>query len=315
MDILFTIDTEWDRLPQHSEESMQCKNLLAMTQLWKVFDDVGAKATFFCANEVIGKSEFEKFASNLVSLGKAEIGTHLHPWTTPPYNEFEKAFPYKGSFPTELSLSIFEEKLLHLKNNLEKRFHKQYVYRAGRFGISEDHIGILAKHGYLYDSSITPYVDWSRTAGMSPEAGPNHSSYSPFPFEWIVDGACIDEFPITILRRSPESYLGKLYNSLIKGKRNGDVLWLRPLPENRFSDFKRIVRRSKEMGLSTLVMFMHSNEFDPKRNPYFDSEIKVERMVKDLINFFIWIQNEGYNFRLFKDIASSKVAIINEKVS
>jgi hypothetical protein len=42
---------------------------------------------------------------------RAEIGAHLHPWSTPPFKPYEnQGTRYKG-FPHELPINLFDKKL------------------------------------------------------------------------------------------------------------------------------------------------------------------------------------------------------------
>jgi len=130
--------------------------------------------------------------------GFCEIGAHLHPWNTPPFLEEKNN---KNTMIGNLPYDVQARKIRALTGQIEKRFGtKPKCFRAGRFGLGKETVGSLIDHGYLVDTSVTPFTSWECYEGPS-------FLKSPFrPFLLDKDGnmtTCADaqkiiEVPITI---------------------------------------------------------------------------------------------------------------------
>ncbi|MGB7566754.1 MAG: hypothetical protein WBM07_02770, partial [Chitinivibrionales bacterium] len=83
MHVLITVDTEEDNQWQSNVSTTH--NLECLPRFQELCEKSSLKPTYLCTYGVV-ESEF--FSSTLVkwqSLGKAEIGAHLHSWSTPPF--------------------------------------------------------------------------------------------------------------------------------------------------------------------------------------------------------------------------------------
>jgi hypothetical protein len=76
-----------------------------------------------------------------------------------------------ASFPHELPLGLFEEKLSCLTDCLGERFGRPRSYRAGRWGIAAEHLGVLERLGYQVDTSVLPLEDFRKTWGIPASEG------------------------------------------------------------------------------------------------------------------------------------------------
>ena len=280
---LFTIDTEWDRYPD-GRQDITTYNLARIESLHALCLEEGIRPTYFCSYEVTANNEFLKFGKRILQNNEAEIGTHLHPWSTPPVHQIEL---YKRTpFPNEYPLPIFEEKLSTLKTMLEYRFGTQFSYRAGRFGVVKEHLAVLKRLGFISDSSVTPHLSW---AGLG---GPDFTTFNAKPFCWNLDSGNSNfmlEIPVGIFLRYPvlnefvKRRLGNHFNRLFLSP-----LWLRPLP-GQIKRLSSIAAIGVRQGHEVLHMMMHSNELHPNYNPYFKSDEDVENLLKHLRSFFRWI--------------------------
>ena len=79
------------------------------------------------------------------------IGSHLHPWVTPPYKEELSRFNYyAGNLPYDLE----KEKLRILTDHIQEKFnYRPIIYKAGRYGIGPNTNKILHELDYKYDLS------------------------------------------------------------------------------------------------------------------------------------------------------------------
>src|SRR3546814_405933 len=83
--------------------------------------------------------------------GACRIGTHLHPWVNPPFQEVVNATnSYPGNLPPELE----HAKLAALTEAIAGAFGaRPVVYKAGRYGVGPATAGILEALGYRIDVS------------------------------------------------------------------------------------------------------------------------------------------------------------------
>lgn len=110
----------------------------------------------------------------ILERGACDIGAHLHPWTTPPFEEvFSEWNSYAGNLPLELE----ERKLQNLVAIITQNFGQAPRYfKAGRYGIGSNTMSLLIKHGINVDFSIMPNTD------LRARGGPDFRLYSAQPY-------------------------------------------------------------------------------------------------------------------------------------
>jgi hypothetical protein len=293
MQYILTVDTEWDRLPDR-DGTIATANLAALPAFHALCSEYGVRPCYLATQEAAESPVFEAFANPVIAREGGEVGTHLHPWTTPPYPDDPLTARIRCPFPNEYPDDVFEAKLVHLRNTLEQRFGPQRTYRAGRWGLAESHVPILARHGYRVDTSITPYTSWTEVPGLGPHAGPDHTRFGPRPFRWAGSG--MTEIPVTVVLDGPRRWhatygrgrLGRWWAA----RRGVTPRWARPLPGG-WSALDRVLDLAVDANLPLLVMTMHSNELDPKTNPYFTSRAMVDEMLSRLAVFFRRLEERG----------------------
>ena len=122
------------------------------------------------------------------------IGTQLHPWVNPPYEEEVNTF---NSFAGNLSRELEEAKITELTLTIESAFGRRpTVYRAGRYGVGPNTAGLLEAAGYRADVSARALFDYGE------EGGPDFSRVKPLPFR-VGDGGLV-ELPLSA------AYVGRL---------------------------------------------------------------------------------------------------------
>lgn len=289
---LFTVDTEWDR--RSKRKGLTTENLTALPRLQALCDDEGVRPCYYTAYEAAISPVFESFATTLLAEGKGEVGTHLHPWTTPPFSAQERDAPKAASFPNELPLVEFERKLEQLQTALVRRFGRQYSYRAGRFGFIPAHAEILSRLGYLSDSSVTPHLSWQGHSGLTANAGPDFRAYDANPFVWQSKEGELLELPLTIVRRyKPLSKVLRPWASHLSYRLGLGQFWLRPLPDNLVF-LEDMVTAVARLGLPLVNVMIHSNELNPTTNPYFNTPERVALLFEALQRLFKRLDQAGY---------------------
>jgi hypothetical protein len=245
-----------------------------------------------------------------VHADEAEVGAHLHPWTTPPFidepgfRDNDPSHAFMCELPEDLILAKLETLTTQIEEKIEAR---PTAFRAGRYGINDPSARILADLGYTVDSSVTPLMSWTTHPGLPHgNGGPDFRSHSARPF--IISGTGdpgLLEIPVTIiptsaiLRRFPG--LQGLHNSLpvralskATGRRilRHQPVWLHPAHfEHTVGDLERVCGlQLKDSGVA--VMMVHSSELMPGGSPRTPTQESVEAVLRRLDRFLAFVRSK-----------------------
>jgi hypothetical protein len=174
MKLIVTIDTEEDNWGRYRETCYTCKNIERIRPLQQLFDEFNVKPTYLITYPVATDERSVSLLKGIADSGRCEIGTHCHPWNTPPIEE--KRTP-KNSMLCNLPPDLQYRKIQTLHRTIKKNFNVSAVsFRAGRWGFNAVVGHNLIKLRYRIDSSVTAYTDWSMYDG------PDFSNISPWPY-------------------------------------------------------------------------------------------------------------------------------------
>ncbi len=311
MDFLITIDTEADNQWARPEK-VTTGNIRHIPRFQSLCDRYGLRPTYLCTHEVAADPACREVLGPLQESGRAEIGAHLHPWTTPPYGDQEGPPGRHQAFPHELSDDLFGRKLACLTETVAGGFGRTpRSYRAGRFGFAPRHAGILSGLGYRVDCSVAPYMSYAHMRGLPDGAGgPDFRDAGPAP--WMIRTAGgtdaapggLLEVPVTILfpRRPflrsrrlqrwwvqrPRSLIRRGLNRLGFGPR-----WMRPWPSSDGRDLIAVYSAAARLGLPCVEMMFHSSELMPGGSPLFPDAASVERLYRALETVFAHAVSAG----------------------
>lgn len=196
---------------------------------------------------------------------QSSIGTQLHPWVNPPFDE--ALTPY-NSFPGNLPPVLEAAKLDVLTAAITEAFGKApRAYRAGRYGIGPDTIGLLARRGYALDSSMRARYDYSAEGGPDFSAIGNHA----FRLGGLV------ELPLTTVFtghfRGQGASLFPALGRVPRGRglmaRSGLLARIALTPEQMpLRDALQAVQVAVEQGVAVLSFSFHSPSLVPGHTPY-----------------------------------------------
>ena len=166
MKLILTVDTEADNQWDVGAE-LTTDNLGYVPRFQALCEHFEFPPTYLCTYEVVTSAVFDGTLGQPARNGHAEIGAHLHPWSTPPFDavwdDADRGHPYPSELPTEL----FQSKLRTLTATLSDRLGQAPTsYRAGRWGFSAAQVAPMVRLGYLVDCSITPLVSWVGDLGL-----------------------------------------------------------------------------------------------------------------------------------------------------
>ncbi len=210
--------------------------------------------------------------------GVSAIGTQLHPWVNPPFDE---ALTPANSFAGNLPEALEAAKIDALTGAITAAFGvAPRAYRAGRYGIGPATPGLLAARGYLLDSSMRSAYRYSEEGGPDFGAVGNHA----FRVGPIV------ELPLTTvftgLARRGGLGLYNMLGKLPKGRgifaRTHLLSRVALTPEEMpLADAREAVAVAVGEGLRLLNFSFHSPSVAPGHTPYV-------RDAADLAAFHHW---------------------------
>jgi len=296
---------------------------------WPPFQEVcerhGVTPTYLLTSEMVDDERAREQLSEWARRGTAEVGAHLHPWTTPPFLD-RPGLRFNDpvhAFPSQLPGELLEEKTQNLTGQIAEAFGRRpTAYRAARFGIDTRGAKSLVKAGYVVDSSVTPSWSWRGHAGLN-GGGPDFRHHSLQPF--LVQGADGDliELPVTILTTysllSRWPLLLEAYRSLpVRAARRlfasrwllPQPMWLSPDPRYRPEDLVRVWECAAMAGVQVGVMMLHSSELMPGGSPFRPDEESVRQLLGLLDSFFRFVAERGVEFQTMT--AAARISFAQE---
>ncbi len=301
------IDTEeefdWGR--PLSRNSRSVASIAAQERAQAVFRRHGIVPTYVVDYPVASDPDAAGTLKGFLDRGECEIGTHLHPWVNPPD---EEAVTSRNSYPGNLPENLEREKLERLTETIERAFgSRPLVYRAGRYGAGPNTAKILSEMGYLVDSSVAAF------GNFTDDGGPDYSLHSPTPY-WLDAQRQLLEVPLScglvgILRHSPQLF--RLGNAPLAAKfraagvlsKAGLIERIRLSPEGiDLPDQERLTKSLLRDGHQVFVYSYHSPSLEVGHTPYVQSEGDLQAFLERM---------DGY-FRFFFDTLGGKPSSLTE---
>jgi peptidoglycan/xylan/chitin deacetylase (PgdA/CDA1 family) len=150
------------------------------------FAEAGLIPTYLVDHPVVANPESADIVARMVADGACDIGTQLHPWVNPPFDEEVNR---ANSFTANLPRPLQRAKLHALTEKIEQVTGvRPIVYRAGRYGIGPHTADLLVEAGYRMDVSVRATFDYSA------QSGPDFSRHPIWPW-WVKESLL--EVPLT----------------------------------------------------------------------------------------------------------------------
>lgn len=312
MRIVVSVDTEADGQWRHGAP-LTTENVGWWAPFQGVCERHAAAPTYLVTSEIVADERAVAFLAPLAGRGAAEVGAHLHPWTTPPF-EAEPGLAWNDAshaYPSHLGEDLLAAKLRTLTRQIEEAFDAAPTsFRAGRFGLDAAGARLLAELGYVVDSSVTPYLSWADNPGRPGwGGGPDFRRHDAYPFR--VDGTGMPglvELPVTILptyaltrrcrllRERWEARPLRVARRVLRVWQRPQPLWLRPRPEYGADDLEALLREAERRHLPFTVFMFHSSELMPGASPYRPDQTSVDELLTLLDRLFGLARQRGHSF-------------------
>ncbi len=298
--LVVTVDTEEEGLwgGNYPRTGNTVENLRGVERFQALCDRFGIRPTYLVDAPVVEEDWAVDLLRSIQDDGRCEIGTHVHPWCNPPFDE---EITPRNSYLCNLPEELQREKIVWLTECIEERFgYRPTSFRAGRYGLDIVGARILEELGYQVDSSVIPFQNYS------PEGGPDFSQAPWTPY--LVGGDNL---------RVPQSEGDLLEVPVCVGFNRHDFRqaqaiqrfvsqsWLRYVHFEGILDRLGIIRRIKfspeqaDAGMMktlvdvclgqqipVLVMMLHSSSLIPGFSPYVRNDLQANQFFDRLSQTF-----------------------------
>ena len=314
--LVVTIDTEEDNWGDPKSSLYQLENIYCLPDVQKIFDSFRVRPTYLVTYPVAVHQDSVKILQDFVRSGKCEIGAHCHPWNTPPLSdsgaEERNGATMLCTLPPDAQLG----KIKTLTDQIAASFGQAPVsFRAGRWGYGPTVGAHLAQLGYLVDTSVSPYIDWSSKCGpdftQTPLTAYSENLNQLFPGTKSVP---LLEIPASIgYLQQNFSSANKVYNfiaqsplqklhliGLLHKLKLLNRIWLSPetQTEQEMINFARILINKR---FSFLNFTFHSPSLKIGLTPFVRNESDRLRFLERIKGFLSFISDQGIETVTLRD--------------
>jgi hypothetical protein len=298
--LLVTIDTEEEGLwsGAYRRTGNTAENTRGIVRFQALCDQFGIRPTYLVDTPVVDDERSVELLREIQDSGRGEVGAHLHPWCTPP---FEEDVNSRNSYLCNLPLSLQRAKLQNLTVSIAERFRRPpTAFRAGRYGLNADGASLLYELGYVADSSVIPFTDHSADGGPSFEGAP-HQPYYPdrSDIRRRAKSGKLLEIPVSVgfatadfaraqrLRQWALRPIPRRLHAVGILDRLGLATRIKFSPEQANADqMKRLADCYISQGARCMVLMFHSSSLVPGFSPYVPDGAALERFYRNVEETF-----------------------------
>lgn len=307
--LLITIDVESDDL-WAGREHITFDNLRQMPRLQAFFERHGVKPTYLLSYPVATSAQGRAVFAPLARSSAAELGTHMHVWTTPPLRPVTDRDHSYCPLATEIEEPLLREKLLAVTEAVAQLSGEApRSHRAGRYALDGRSLRILEELGYRADTSVTSLQEWIEPSHSGGRRGPDFRAaplepYYPSPENVCAAGAStVLEIPVSFflsrpLPRGLALRLARLPRNhpLLRALRWSGIArhaWLRPGRQASARTLVGVAAALLSAGIPVLNVMFHSSEMAVGTSPHTPTEAAVEDSYAQLDALFRYAMNEA----------------------
>jgi hypothetical protein len=298
---LVTIDTEGDNLWARPR-TVTTENARFLPRFQQLCESHELRPTYLTTWEMAESPAFRELAVDAISRDRAEIGMHLHAWSTPPHAPLTADDRVHMPYLIEYSRAQMGAKIKALTEKLEDTFGVAVTsHRAGRWGFDATYARLLADNGYRVDCSVTPNVSWASSPGDPRRSGgPDYAGFPTAAYRLDLDdirassaSSRLVEVPVTTFpqRHRPRiEWTRRRFGRSTLAVRIIDrlfprALWLRPDGRNGHG-LPSLLQTARSERRDFVQFMLHSSELMPGGSPRFRTSEGVECLYADLERLF-----------------------------
>jgi hypothetical protein len=312
-----TIDTEEDNWGEYRRQSYSVNNIARLPRLQQLFAERGVRPTYLISHPVATSPSAIELLGAYHERRECEIGTHLHPWNTPPVEEERTV---TNSYLSNLPRDLQYRKMKTLHDEITRRFGVPTSYRSGRWGFSDAVAKNLIRLGYRVDSSILPLSDWTGSNG------PDYRQCFHDPFLYRVDDVAergshlLLEVPATVaFLQTARSVAAPLYwwiNRTLPSPARVLAVMSRARLLNHISltpeiqgapHMIRLARTLLDRGVKVLNVFFHSPTLLPGCAPFVTAESEATEFLDRIRRVLDFVRSAGVRFVTLSELTAENV--------
>lgn len=277
------VDTEeefdWNAPLTRGEHGVSA--MAALPAAHRRFVDRGVPLTYMIDYPIATDARASAVLAALLEDGVSAVGTQLHPWVNPPFDE---ALTPHNSYAGNLPERIEAAKLDALTDAITRAIGvRPIAYRAGRYGIGHNTLRLLAERGYRVDSSMRSRYTYAS------DGGPDFAEIDNHAFR-VGPAPGMLELPLTTIHtgwlRRGGTGLYRALEAVPRGRglfaRSGLLSRVALTPEDMpLRDALEAIAVAVGEGLRLLNFSFHSPSLAPGHTPYV-------RDAADLARFHGW---------------------------
>lgn len=287
MKIVVTVDVEEQGLfsgkyARHPEVD----NVLHLNRLERITSRLGIPLTLLCTYPVVTDPACKEVLRRLQDEKGAELGVHLHPWNTPPFDDEGPNFLDSASMPT----ATLAAKLDNLVRAVRAMSGRQPTsFRMGRFDFSDAVRDLLLPAGLTVDSSAIPLQP--TPAGDAYFLAPT----DPYMLETVA-GPILEAPPTMagVISGTARAFRGladilpeSMCTPVLKYFKDCLRSGIHPMAYG-VKRMKLAARLHQNRGGEVLTMFLHSSELSPGHSPKLPDQEAVDALLKRISKFLNW---------------------------
>jgi hypothetical protein len=307
--LLVVVDTEeeFDWARPFDRSSTGTASIPAQDRAHAIYDRYGVVPTYVMDYPVATTAAAATYLRRLVDAGRAEFGTHCHPWVTPPHAESVNAFnSFHGNLPAELEAA----KIAACTDAVAQAFGSApRIFKAGRYGLGPQTFNNLQRLGYTLDCSFVPHTSFATSDGPDFYATPERPFFTDASRQLL-------EVPLTVGYSGSLSALGRRHNALVDIplarslrlpgilSRLGLMERARLSPEGFDAATQcRLLRDMTAQGTRVFTLSYHSPSLAPGCTPYVRTEQDLEAFLRCIDTVLGYFQRElGGSFTSYSQI-------------
>lgn len=297
--LILSIDVEEEGLFSHSYPCTQptVNNVAHMTRLLPLVRENGVALTLFCTHSVLSHAAACKIIAHLRDDCGAEVGAHLHHWSSPPWKggAVRDACVLHGSDAVNTALvpvPLLADKLEHLfAAGALFQGAPLTSFRMGRWDLRRQHWPLLAQVGVLADASVRP-LHCGQRLPMGHSSAPDHFAAPRKPYIVKVGEHEIFECPLTTTPFVPPAFLPAAAGPWAQKVRSSVQKWgaLTLLPAYQPLWFMQLCTLAHiRAGGNTLSLTWHSSEMMPGGAPHVPTEAAVQKFMTKMQSYVQWL--------------------------
>lgn len=293
MKLVFTIDVEEEGLfrGRHPRQPAGVANVAELRRLEPLIGELKLVPTLLVAHAAARDPESRALLGPWRARHGAELGAHLHPWSTPPFAKGNETGSVNPDLLPDALLEAKIHTLIEAVGAIAGRAPRSF--RMGRYHLTPTGARLLAAAGIRVDGSAVPL--------RTEVGGPDWFGSPADPYRMETAAGPLLEAPLTIVPIWPATArlwhraAGRLPPGLrprvLSAFRRLGAAGIQPawfsLPV-----MKLAARLHVRRGGRVLHMHLHSSELMPGATPAFRTAADVDRLVARIHAFVTWVRRE-----------------------